>query len=107
MNETKFGIWCAHKEGRILIDKEKTSNFNFKPALFYNSSEYPENPNGSTDNIAGVVSNCGRILGLMPHFERSFINYQCGFIPEEYKKICYTPWFYIALNIIKFINQQA
>jgi phosphoribosylformylglycinamidine synthase len=32
-------------------------------------SGYPENPNGSTDHIAGVCSADGRIFGLMPHPE--------------------------------------
>ncbi len=31
---------------------------------------YPENPNGSEDNIAGICDESGRILGLMPHPER-------------------------------------
>lgn len=34
---------------------------------------YPENPNGSTDNIAGITDETGRILGLMPHPERHFL----------------------------------
>lgn len=33
---------------------------------------YPENPNGSTDDIAGITDATGRILGLMPHPERHF-----------------------------------
>lgn len=31
---------------------------------------YPENPNGSQDDIAGICDPTGRILGLMPHPER-------------------------------------
>lgn len=31
---------------------------------------YPENPNGSTANIAGLCDPTGRVLGLMPHPER-------------------------------------
>ena len=31
---------------------------------------YPENPNGSTANTAGVCDASGRVLGLMPHPER-------------------------------------
>jgi len=31
---------------------------------------YPENPNGSADNIAGVCDPTGRIMGMMPHPER-------------------------------------
>jgi phosphoribosylformylglycinamidine synthase I len=32
-------------------------------------SGYPENPNGSTEHIAGICSADGRIFGLMPHPE--------------------------------------
>jgi phosphoribosylformylglycinamidine synthase len=31
---------------------------------------YPENPNGSQDDIAGICDATGRVLGLMPHPER-------------------------------------
>ena len=31
---------------------------------------YPENPNGSVDDIAGICDPSGRVLGLMPHPER-------------------------------------
>lgn len=32
--------------------------------------EYPDNPNGSINDIAGICDASGRILGLMPHPER-------------------------------------
>jgi phosphoribosylformylglycinamidine synthase len=32
--------------------------------------DYPYNPSGSVDNIAGISDETGRILGLMPHPER-------------------------------------
>ncbi|MBM3244860.1 MAG: phosphoribosylformylglycinamidine synthase I [Candidatus Omnitrophica bacterium] len=31
---------------------------------------YPDNPNGSIENIAGICDETGRVLGLMPHPER-------------------------------------
>ncbi|MHC4399378.1 MAG: phosphoribosylformylglycinamidine synthase subunit PurQ [Planctomycetota bacterium] len=31
---------------------------------------YPDNPNGSVDDVAGVCDSSGRVLGLMPHPER-------------------------------------
>ena len=31
---------------------------------------FPENPNGSQDDIAGITDATGRVLGLMPHPER-------------------------------------
>ena len=33
--------------------------------------EYPVNPNGSTNHIAGLCDPTGRVLGLMPHPERN------------------------------------
>ncbi len=33
-------------------------------------SGYPDNPNGSQENIAGICDRTGRIFGLMPHPER-------------------------------------
>jgi hypothetical protein len=32
--------------------------------------EYPVNPNGSVDSIAGLTDGTGRVMGLMPHPER-------------------------------------
>jgi len=31
---------------------------------------YPDNPNGSVDDVAGICDDTGRILGMMPHPER-------------------------------------
>lgn len=35
-----------------------------------NFGDFPINPNGSTDHIAGLCDPTGRVLGLMPHPER-------------------------------------
>ncbi len=37
---------------------------------------YPEDPNGSVDNIAGICDQSGRVFGLMPHPERHVIGCQ-------------------------------
>lgn len=37
---------------------------------------YPENPNGSADDIAGITDPTGRILGMMPHPERHVLPWQ-------------------------------
>ena len=34
------------------------------------TGDYPVNPNGSVDDIAGICDPSGRIMGLMPHPER-------------------------------------
>lgn len=38
--------------------------------------DYPYNPNGSVENIAGICDMTGRIFGLMPHPERHITPYQ-------------------------------
>ncbi|MBN1166363.1 MAG: phosphoribosylformylglycinamidine synthase subunit PurQ [Methanospirillaceae archaeon] len=40
------------------------------------AGEYPYNPNGSREDIAGIISQDGKVLGLMPHPERAveFVN---------------------------------
>jgi len=37
------------------------------------SANYPENPNGSSYDVAGITDRTGRIIGLMPHPERHFL----------------------------------
>ncbi|MDP1852933.1 MAG: phosphoribosylformylglycinamidine synthase I [Candidatus Omnitrophota bacterium] len=37
---------------------------------------YPDNPNGSVDNIAAISDKAGRIFGLMPHPERHILGTQ-------------------------------
>lgn len=68
----------AHGEGRIvfrepwMLEGLKTTE---QVVLRYVGTEggkptYPENPNGSTDDIAGLCDMSGRVMGLMPHPER-------------------------------------
>ncbi|MBM83707.1 MAG: phosphoribosylformylglycinamidine synthase [Planctomycetaceae bacterium] len=73
----------AHAEGRLvardstLIDDWRESG---QIAVCYQNGEsngnwreplpFPENPNGSDANIAGLGDPSGRVLGLMPHPER-------------------------------------
>lgn len=47
---------------------------------------YPEDPNGSTEHIAGICDPTGRVLGLMPHPERHFFTRQHPFWTRLNKK---------------------
>lgn len=71
----------AHAEGKFVPADEGTLT-RFKEggqvAFRYCSADgrkphYPQNPNGSTDDIAGITDTTGRVLGLMPHPERHFL----------------------------------
>ncbi|MCX5697090.1 MAG: phosphoribosylformylglycinamidine synthase I [Candidatus Omnitrophica bacterium] len=74
----------AHGEGKFITgDNEVLARLkkNKQIVLRYcdeagKSSDYPANPNGSEDNIAGICDETGRILGLMPHPERHVLSTQ-------------------------------
>lgn len=68
----------AHGEGKVvtrtpeILEKIKTEGH---VAFRYvdkdgKTGEFPVNPNGSMDSIAGLTDSTGRVLGLMPHPER-------------------------------------
>ena len=67
----------AHGEGRFYIDPDGLRRlqdqgqvaFRYADAKGFATAE--ANPNGAIDNIAGIVSENGRVLGLMPHPERA------------------------------------
>lgn len=40
------------------------------------NGEFPFNPNGSTDDIAGITDESGRVLVMMPHPERGMFSWQ-------------------------------
>lgn len=61
----------AHGEGKIVTEPSKVNiALQYCDETGQISNEYPHNPNGSVDNIAGICDSTGRILALMPHPER-------------------------------------
>lgn len=68
----------AHAEGKVLFPSEavrRAVHDQKLVALQYvdeqgRFGDWPINPNGSTDHIAGLTDPTGHILGLMPHPER-------------------------------------
>ena len=68
----------AHGEGKFVVADKQVLNrlkknnqivFQYSDAAG-NFSGYPDNPNGSIENIAGICDQTGRVFGLMPHPER-------------------------------------
>jgi phosphoribosylformylglycinamidine synthase I len=68
----------AHGEGKIVAKDQQTletlRSGGFVAFKYVdengNEGDYPINPNGSVDSIAGLTDSTGRVLGLMPHPER-------------------------------------
>ena len=67
----------AHAEGRFVFRDSDSARAAEAVALSYCSpdgaeaSGYPDNPNGSRMNAAGITNRAGNILAMMPHPERA------------------------------------
>lgn len=76
-HQKAWSMPIAHGEGRYVIDEEGLEELRQQGqiALQYTDAngavDAVGNPNGSMDNIAGVTSRDGRIVGMMPHPERA------------------------------------
>lgn len=76
-NIEKIYLPIRHGEGKFTADENVINEIecNNLVALRYSdkdgipTSHFPENPNGSMNNIAGICDPTGRIFGLMPHPE--------------------------------------
>ena len=75
--EEEICLPVAHGEGKFFADAQtlKEIEAGSLVALRYSedgtaTQQYPANPNGSLNSIAGVCDSTGRIFGLMPHPER-------------------------------------
>lgn len=82
----------AHAEGCFALPKEDEAKLldklveNDQVVFRYCNEDgvrangrYPENPNGSTFDIAGICDPTGTVFGLMPHPERAYYGWQ---LPE-------------------------
>jgi len=65
---TPLRIPIAHHEGNYVCDKDTLKRLQDEDRIAF---RYQNNPNGSTDNIAGVLGPGRNVLGLMPHPERA------------------------------------
>lgn len=79
-------IPVAHAEGRFILpsDKELDKLLDNKQIILrycdengiYANGRFPENPNGSLYDIAGICNPEGTVFGLMPHPERAYYGWQ-------------------------------
>ncbi|KRL17600.1 phosphoribosylformylglycinamidine synthase 1 [Lentilactobacillus rapi DSM 19907 = JCM 15042] len=58
----------AHGDGNYYADQETLKDLVANDQIVF---KYTNNPNGSVDNIAGIVNKQGNVLGMMPHPERA------------------------------------
>ncbi|MFH2105678.1 MAG: phosphoribosylformylglycinamidine synthase subunit PurQ [Candidatus Micrarchaeota archaeon] len=70
----------AHGEGNFYCENEVLDKIKQKGMIAFKyvkedlspaNGEFPYNPNGAIEDIAGIISEDGKVLGLMPHAERA------------------------------------
>ncbi|MFK7740040.1 MAG: phosphoribosylformylglycinamidine synthase I [Planctomycetota bacterium] len=73
---------AAHGEGRLVAKTEETQQalvdegfaaIRYVDADGSATESYPANPNGTALGIAGLTNHNGRVLGVMPHPDRSYM----------------------------------
>ena len=77
-NDCILYVPIAHAEGKFVAGNGgELENLGKSGQIIFkyvdkdgNIANYPWNPNGSLDNIAGICDSTGRVLGMMPHPER-------------------------------------
>ena len=101
---SRLGIWVAHGEGRFrLPSPEKDYHITMK----YSYDEYPGNPNGSDYSVAGLCSEDGRHLAIMPHFERSTFPWNWANYPSNRSSDEISPWVEAFVNAREWIKRKT
>lgn len=62
-------IPIAHGEGNYYCDEETLAELKANNQIVFTYAS--ENPNGSLEDIAGIINKEGNVLGMMPHPERA------------------------------------
>lgn len=100
----RLGVWIAHGEGRFYFPCYRDQ---YDIVMTYGQDEYPGNPNGSDWSVAGICSNDGRHLAMMPHLERAFLPWQWAFYPDDRKDDEVSPWIEAFVNARNWIAAKT
>ncbi|CAM9740778.1 unnamed protein product [Choristocarpus tenellus] len=116
MEGSSLGVWLAHGEGQAHFPKssvkDRVLNAGLAPVRYVDDSnspteEYPFNPNGSPEGVAGLCSKDGRHLAVMPHPERCFLTWQWPWMPKEWRKtLTASPWLKMFQNARKWCDEN-
>jgi phosphoribosylformylglycinamidine synthase len=103
MEDSVLPVWAAHGEGKFMYSNKTLLHY----PLMYTDHEgkdaigkYPYSPNGSF--MAGVCSLNGRHLGMMPHPERCFLDWQLPYNPHKWKT---SPWLRMFENAYRWATK--
>lgn len=102
LSGSKLGIWVAHGEGKFSLPYPED---HYNVVLKYSYDEYPGNPNGSDYSVAGIASQDGRHLAMMPHLERACFPWENAYYPLDRKDSDQiTPWMEAFVNARKWVE---
>jgi phosphoribosylformylglycinamidine synthase len=104
MANMELGIWVAHGEGQFSLPYPETE---YQIPLKFSKSTYPANPNGSDYDVAGLCTEDGRHLVMMPHLERAYFPWQCGYYPSDRINDDVTPWIKAFVNAREWIKANV
>jgi phosphoribosylformylglycinamidine synthase subunit PurQ / glutaminase len=110
-------MYCpvSHGEGNLSCSKETLQRMKREKMIAFTycrddmspaDGEYPYNPNGSIEDIAGITSADGKVLGMMPHPERAmeFVNLYDWPLQKEQMKRKGIPVPHESMNMQIFRN---
>lgn len=116
-------IPIAHGEGKLFASPDVLKELNKNNQVVFRyvnenndpaNGEYPFNPNGSLEDIAGICDGTGRVLGMMPHPERAlyYTNHPDFQLVKELVKrdgkellMIYEPALQIFKNAVKYVKK--
>ena len=69
VGQREITLTVGNGEGNFFADTETLARIEGEGQVVF---RYRDNPNGSTNAIAGIINEAGNVLGLMPHPDRAF-----------------------------------
>ncbi len=116
LEDSVLGCHVAHGEGRLQVDDDSVmrelNEKSLVPVSYVDDNgkateRYPFNPNGSAFGIAGLVSENGRHLAMMPHPERAFLKWQWHYMSEEdNREWKESPWMQMFINAYNWCDNN-
>uniref|UniRef100_A0A3Q2WZ45 Phosphoribosylformylglycinamidine synthase n=1 Tax=Haplochromis burtoni TaxID=8153 RepID=A0A3Q2WZ45_HAPBU len=116
MEGSALGVWVAHGEGLVQFRSSRALDLIISGGLAplrylddqgHPTEEYPLNPNGSPQGIAGLCSRDGRHLAMMPHPERCTLSWQWPWAPRDFRpSLTPSPWLRMFKNAASWCSNQ-
>ena len=98
-----LGVWVSHGEGRFSMPQTEDK---YQIVAKYAYDTYPACPNGSDYNTAMLCDDTGRHLVMMPHIERSLLQWQWAHYPKN-RQDEVSPWMEAFVNARKWLETNG